>query len=68
MADLIFIAVICAFFALCVLYIRWCDRMIGPDDFAAEPAATTATDNTVPPSLTAATAAANTGITSAVTA
>ena len=32
MADLIFVAVICAFFALCVLYVRWCDRIIGPDD------------------------------------
>ena len=21
-----------AFFAVCVAYIRWCDRMIGPDD------------------------------------
>lgn len=34
MADLIFVAVICAFFALCVLYIRWCDRIVGPDEFA----------------------------------
>ncbi len=32
MADVIFVAVICAFFALCVVYIRWCDRIIGPDD------------------------------------
>jgi hypothetical protein len=31
MADAIFIAVICAFFALCVVYIQWCDRIIGPD-------------------------------------
>ena len=31
MADVIFVAVICAFFALCVVYVRWCDRIIGPD-------------------------------------
>ena len=31
MADVIFVAVLCAFFALCVVYIRWCDRIIGPD-------------------------------------
>jgi len=32
MADIIFVAVICAFFALCVVYIRWCDRIIGSVD------------------------------------
>jgi len=31
MADVIFVAVISAFFALCVVYVRWCDRIIGPD-------------------------------------
>jgi hypothetical protein len=36
MADLIFVSIIIAFFALCVLYLRWCDRIIGPDEFAAE--------------------------------
>lgn len=35
-ADLVFVSVIFAFFALCVLYLRWCDRIIGPDDFSAE--------------------------------
>ena len=33
MADVIFVAVLVAFFALCVAYLRWCDRIIGPDDF-----------------------------------
>ncbi len=33
MADVIFVADICAFFALCVVYIRWCDRIIGTDEF-----------------------------------
>lgn len=42
MADLIFVAVICAFFALCVVYIRWCDRIVGPDEFT-DPAVDVAT-------------------------
>jgi hypothetical protein len=37
MGDVVFIAVALAFFGLCVLYIRWCDRIIGPDVFAAVP-------------------------------
>jgi hypothetical protein len=36
MADLIYIAIALAFFALCVLYVRWCDRIIGPDVFEAD--------------------------------
>lgn len=49
MADAIFVAVICAFFALCVVYIRWCDRIIGPDEFVApaDDDSTTAPDTTV---------------------
>jgi hypothetical protein len=35
MADVIFVGVIGAFFALCVAYIRWCDRVIGPDELPA---------------------------------
>jgi hypothetical protein len=31
-ADIVFIAVALAFFALCALYIRWCDAIIGGDD------------------------------------
>jgi hypothetical protein len=37
MADIIFIAVALAFFALCALYVSWCDRIIGPDVFEATP-------------------------------
>ncbi len=33
MADIIFIAVALAFFALCAVYVRLCDRIIGPDVF-----------------------------------
>ena len=31
MADLVFILITVAFFALCVGYVRVCDRIIGPD-------------------------------------
>ncbi len=40
MADLVFVSIIVAFFALCVVYLRWCDRIIGADDFTAAPADT----------------------------
>jgi hypothetical protein len=30
-ADVVFIAIVVAFFALCVGYVRVCDRIIGPD-------------------------------------
>ena len=32
MSDVIFIAVIVAFFALCALYVQWCDRIVGAGD------------------------------------
>ncbi len=32
MADLVLITVIGTFTALCLAYISWCDRIIGPDD------------------------------------
>jgi hypothetical protein len=35
-ADVIFVSVLVAFFALCVAYLKWCDRIIGPDEFRAE--------------------------------
>ena len=38
MADLVFIVIVVAFFALCVGYVRLCDRIIGPDSPAREPA------------------------------
>ncbi len=34
MADIVFVAIALAFFAICVLYVRWCDRIIGPDEVA----------------------------------
>ena len=33
MTDLVFVAIVLAFMALCVAYIAWCDRIIGPDEF-----------------------------------
>lgn len=36
MADLIFVSILVAFFALCVMYLKWCDRIIGRDDFGTE--------------------------------
>lgn len=36
MADLIFVSILIAFFALCVVYLRWCDRIIGPDEFGTQ--------------------------------
>ena len=31
MRDVVVLIVTVAFFALCVSYVRWCDRIIGPD-------------------------------------
>ena len=31
MRDVIVVTIIAVFFALCVAYVRWCDRIIGPD-------------------------------------
>ncbi len=31
MADLLFMVITIAFFAVCVAYVRLCDRIIGPD-------------------------------------
>ena len=31
MRDVVMLAVITAFFILCLAYVRWCDRIIGPD-------------------------------------
>ena len=44
MSDVIFVAATIVFFAICALYVHWCDKIIGPDDFRstseADPAAT----------------------------
>ena len=33
MSDVIFVAATIVFFAMCALYVHWCDKIIGPDDF-----------------------------------
>ena len=38
MADLIFVLATLVFFAICVFYVNWCDRIIGPDDFGTSTA------------------------------
>ena len=51
MGDLVFILITVAFFALCVGYVRVCDRIIGPDprvERTDEPAAAT-TDRELEP-------------------
>ncbi len=35
MADIVFVAIALAFFAICVLYVRWCDIIIGPDEVSS---------------------------------
>ena len=36
MADLLFVVITVAFVTVCVGYVRWCDRIIGPDPVPAE--------------------------------
>jgi hypothetical protein len=35
--DLVFMVITIAFFAVCVAYVRLCDRIIGPDPATAAP-------------------------------
>jgi hypothetical protein len=37
MADLLFVAVILGFFALCLGLVKGCDRLNGPDEAGADP-------------------------------
>jgi hypothetical protein len=36
MRDLLMLLTVAAFFALCVAYVWWCDRIIGPDPVEVE--------------------------------
>ena len=36
MSDFVFIVATIAFYAICALYVNWCDQIVGPDDFKAE--------------------------------
>jgi len=42
MTDLVLILATFAFVAVCVAYIGWCDRIIGPDEFGDVGAGSTA--------------------------
>ena len=33
MGDAIFVGATIVFFLICVAYVNWCDRIIGPDEF-----------------------------------
>ena len=59
MADVVFVAVIIAFFALSALYVTWCDRIIGPDSFSGE----SGDSDTAEPSSISAIAAERTEVT-----
>jgi hypothetical protein len=50
MADLIFVAVVVGFFALAVVFVRACDRLVGPDGDlgAADPPVTVTVDPAEP--------------------
>ena len=38
LVDLVFLVIMVAFFALCIGYVRLCDRIIGPDPHPASTA------------------------------
>jgi hypothetical protein len=44
MADVVFIAVMVAFFALALAFVRACDRIIGPETETADTSALTETE------------------------
>jgi hypothetical protein len=48
MTDVLLLAVLVAFFALSVLFVRACERIIGPDLEADVPAQAQATEPTAP--------------------
>ncbi|MEP7047905.1 MAG: hypothetical protein ABI949_14545 [Ilumatobacteraceae bacterium] len=35
MSDFVFIAATIVFYGVCALYVHWCDRIVGPDDFSS---------------------------------
>lgn len=48
MADLLFVAVIIAFFAVCLLLVKACDRIIGPDEGQLDEDTTTPLEEVAP--------------------
>jgi hypothetical protein len=48
MADLLFVVVIIAFFAVCLLLVKACDRIIGPDEGQLDEDPTTPREEVAP--------------------
>lgn len=48
MNDFSYVAIIIAFFALAALFVKACDRIIGPDEESEAPRATAPSDDDVP--------------------
>jgi hypothetical protein len=63
MSDVIYVAVVIAFFVLCTLVIHVCDRMIGPDDLAEVGRGTDSAPDGEPAALVAASAGADPAVT-----
>jgi hypothetical protein len=63
MSDVIFIAVMIAFFVLCALYVSLCDRMIGSDEVAMATGGAPDSSPDDEPALSAASTATNLGVT-----
>ncbi len=59
MSDVVYVAVIIAFFVLCALFIQFCDRMIGADDIAEAGRGTDSAPDSEPAALITALAGAN---------
>ena len=50
MGDLIYVAIVVGFFAICVAYVRACDAIVGPDgDLSRHPEPATAPDDATAP-------------------
>jgi hypothetical protein len=46
MGDVLFVAILVAFFALAIVFVRACDRIVGPDTGSLDVADTSATSDT----------------------
>jgi hypothetical protein len=63
MSDVIFVAATIVFFSICALYIHWCDKIIGPDDFRSTSEADTTTADDGVRIVTADAVGASSGVT-----
>jgi len=56
MADLLMLATLVTFMLGCVVYVWWCDRIIGPDRTSTDPTSTDVDDGVVRAATSEATA------------